>query len=165
MSQNLAIAYTSEDQNIAYAIERELQGQLKFEHLSVDQANEGPILADLLSEKYRSSGSIILLISDSFIRNPNAMLHGLRLLQMGEQVMPIVVDSEQVDPNTGVSKVVPTKIDRQAEIMLYVGHWQTRYLDLRRQAKSLSEEAGEDFDQYYRKIREISGQVNDFPHQ
>ncbi|MEM7571587.1 MAG: SDR family NAD(P)-dependent oxidoreductase [Bacteroidota bacterium] len=165
MSHHLALAYTSEDQNIAYAIERELRGQLQFEHFSVDQANEGPILTDLLSENYRNSGSILLLISDSFVRNPNAMLHALRLLQMGDQVLPIVIDGEQYDPVTGKTQLVSTKIERQADIMKYVGYWQTRYLDLRRQAKSLSEEAGPDFDNYYRKIREISGQVNDFLHQ
>ncbi|MEM8585492.1 MAG: SDR family NAD(P)-dependent oxidoreductase [Bacteroidota bacterium] len=156
----IAIAYTAEDQEKAYAIEAELKGWLSFEHFSVDEANEGPVLAEILTEKYRSQGSVLLLISDAFIRNPNAMLNGMSLLQMGRQLLPVMLEG----PTAGID-APDALVEPQSRIMQYVGYWQNRYLDLRRQARELSEEAGEDFDKYYRKIREISGQANDTLHQ
>lgn len=156
----LALAYTAEDQETAYAIEAQLEGWLTFEHFSVDQANEGPILADLLEKQYRNQGSVLLLVSDAFIRNPNTMLDGMRLLQMGRQLLPVMLEGRAAGPDAPSALVEP-----QSQIMQYVGYWQNRYLDLRRQARELSEEAGEDFDRYYRKIREISGQANDTLHQ
>lgn len=156
----VVLAYSAEDQDIAYAIEADLNGWLEFEHLSVDQANEGPILADLLAEKYRNAGSVVLLVSDTFIRNPNAMLRGIQLLQMGSQLMPVMLEGAEAG-----SDAPDSLVDKQIQIMQYSGYWQTRYLDLRRQAEEFSETAGEDFDRYYRKLRDISSSANDTLHQ
>ncbi|MEM6397318.1 MAG: SDR family NAD(P)-dependent oxidoreductase [Bacteroidota bacterium] len=156
----VVLAYSAEDQDIAYAIEADLKGWLDCVHLSVDQANEGPVLAELLAQKHRTAGAVLLLVSDTFIRNPNAMLDGIQLMQMGNQLMPVMLEG----PSAG-SDAPESLIDKQIQIMQYFGYWQNRYLDLRRQAKEFSETAGEDFDRYYRKIRDISSSVNDVLHQ
>lgn len=161
----IALAYCADDQSFADRIEKDLGSLTSFRHFQGDNENDGTALSDQLAN---FSGPTILLVSDNFLRNPNCMHHANRLLSSragaGNNTQAVLLEIERYDEQIGETVQVPANVARQADIMNYINHWQERYLDLRRQKSALSEEIGASFDQYLAKIREVSGQVNDFLH-
>lgn len=159
---SIALAYTTSDRDHALQLESDLKGMVQFQHFCVDDSNEGPILSDLLAS---FKGYLLLLISDNFLKNPNCMLHANRLLSSRDrEAKAILFNSQAYNEQIGEMVEVQTTLSRQSDIMNYINHWQARYLDLRRQRKELEVEIGPDFSDYLSKIREVSGQVNDFLH-
>lgn len=155
----LALAYTTADTDIAHRIEQTLGSYALFSHFRVNDANQGPVLSELM-QGFR--GRILLLVSHDFLHNPNAMLHASRVLGNGRETKAILIDRLVEDAQLGETVELRTTLDRQSDLMHHVNYWQQRYLDLRRQKRELSEEIGSEFDDYLAKIREVSGQVNDF---
>ena len=154
----LALAYTSADQPTAHRIAGDLTSHVNFEHYTVGKANEGPVLADLLTEV---EAPIVVLVSDSFLTNPNCMLRAERIFTSGRSVLPVMVRSSYYDELLDDQVESQTSLANQAEVMHYVNHWQDRYIDLRSQADELSVSGGENFQRYLRKIRETSGQAQE----
>ncbi|MEM9835318.1 MAG: SDR family oxidoreductase [Bacteroidota bacterium] len=158
----VALAYSIEDHSFATSLEEALQEVITFQHFQADDGNDDPILSDSLSSY---TGFLILLISDSFLRNPNCMLHANRLLSGGNtEAKAVLINGNRYDEQIGEMVEVRTNLSRQSDVMHYINHWQARYLDLRRQRKELEAEIGPKFSAYLAKIREVSGQVNDFLH-
>ncbi len=158
--EKLAIAYCVEDADWALQLQEELAEVADFQFFSAGADNTGPVLSELC-KPYQ--GWLLLLISDAFLQNANCMLYATRLLNHGGYpTLAVLVDTRQVDTTLGETSLVPLELNKQRDIMEYINRWQARYLDLRRQSKNISEEAGPDFDRYLLKIREVSGQINDF---
>ncbi len=159
VKEEVAIAYYQGDASAAAYIAEQLAAVANFKHFRVDDKNEGPVLSDLLRGQ---NTWLLLLISDAFLRNANCMLHANRLLNhQGQRPMIVLLDSTSEDADSQAESS-PLALSRQSDIMRYINYWQSRFLDLRRQSKDLSEEGGLAFDQYLNKIRDVSGQVNDF---
>lgn len=157
--EEIAIAYYKGDAPAAAYMAEQLAAVANFQHFSVDDQNEGPVLSELL----RGQNSwLLLLISDAFLRNANCMLHANRLLNHQGQRPLIVLLNNPAKEADGPEEQRPLALSRQSDIMHYINYWQSRFLDLRRQSKDLSEEGGAEFDRYLNKIRDVSGQVNDF---
>jgi NADP-dependent 3-hydroxy acid dehydrogenase YdfG len=165
ISATIALAYCADDQIYAERIERALGPVANFRHFVGGTDNNGQSLSEQLSD---FSGPRLLLVSDNFLKNPNCMHHATRLLSSRGNGAPetqvVLLDVERYDQELEETVQVRASVKRQADIMNYINHWQERYLDLRRQKTALSEEIGADFDQYLGRIREISGQINDFLH-
>ncbi|MEL6275861.1 MAG: hypothetical protein AAFU03_12230, partial [Bacteroidota bacterium] len=100
MSPNapIALAYCTDDQAFALELESKLGSVANFQHFIVDNANEGPILSEIMVD-FR--GRILLLVSDNFLRNPNAMLHANRLIssvgRRGRETKAILIDGHRFD--------------------------------------------------------------------
>lgn len=165
ISPTIALAYCAQDELFAQKIDQDLKSVAKFRHFSAGDDNDGPTLSQQMHD---FQGPVILLVSDNFLKSPNAMHHANRLLSnrggRGNSAQTVLLSIERYDEQIGETVIVPAKVSRQVDIMGYINHWQERYLDLRRQKSALSKEIGPSFDQYLVKIREVSGQVNDFLH-
>ncbi|MEL7161808.1 MAG: hypothetical protein AAFN92_13690, partial [Bacteroidota bacterium] len=158
---SVALVYTTDDQSAAHRIAGDLDTHVNFEHLSVGKANEGPVLADLVA-KYE--GKLVVLISDNFLTNPNAMLRGHEFLGGTRDALPVYVKSHGWDELEDEPTTHEASLNNQAEVMYYVNHWQDRYIELRRQSEALTQEGGESFERYFRKIRETSVQSEELLH-
>ncbi len=155
----IILAYSRENEATARRIDDDLSDVARFRHVSVDTANEGPVLSELLPE---SGDYLILLISDNFLRNPNAMFHANRMLHGDWEVLPIVLDGRRpLETGEGTARV-KTEVANVSDIMGYINHWQDRYLDLRAQRREMVADVGRPFEDYLRKIREVSGQIGEF---
>ncbi|MGB3548465.1 MAG: SDR family NAD(P)-dependent oxidoreductase [Saprospiraceae bacterium] len=155
----IILAYSRENEATARRIDDDLSDVARFRHVAVDTANEGPVLSDLLPD---SGDYLVLLVSDNFLRNPNAMFHANRMLHGDWEVLPIVLDGRRpLETGEGTARV-KTEVANVADIMGYINHWQDRYLDLRAQRREMAAEVGRPFEDYLRKIREVSGQIGEF---
>lgn len=154
----LAIAYTNEDQPTARRIATGVESKVHFEHFTVGRSNEGTILADLLTSY---SGRVILLVSDNFLTNPNCMLRAESIFSADREILPVVIDAHRFDEVEDRVVTIKTSLATRSDRMHYVSHWQDRYIELRRSAEALTEAGGESFENYLRKIRETSTQVED----
>ena len=148
----ITLAYSTENQHSAHLIAEDLADYVTIRHVVVGKANEGPVLADLLTD---NEHPLVVLISHAFLTNPNCMLHAERVFG-ATACLPVLIDSHTYDELQDEIITTPTRLDNQAEVMEYVNHWQDRYIDLRRNASEMEDAAGEGYRRYLSKIRETS---------
>ncbi len=155
----VALAYCQDNTHTAQEIDHALNSVCSFEHFSAGSDNqETP-----LSEKVGAfQGPLILLVSDNFLRAPNCMYQAQQILQGERQVLPVVIPGTRIDETTGQTVEVETNFERVSDIIQYINHWQDRYLDLRKQRRDLAEVGGEPFEQYLKKVRDISSETGEF---
>ncbi|WP_116124317.1 SDR family NAD(P)-dependent oxidoreductase [Lewinella sp. IMCC34183] len=150
----LALAYTHEDLSAAQRIAAAVAPAVEFEHYAVGRANDGELLADLLR---KNRLPVVLLVSDSLLTNPNAMLHGVDLLPADRRVLPVIIDAHRPGPEEGEVITVHTTLHDRSDITRYVSHWQDRYIELRRGGSDYPDAVGQHaFRNYLGKIRETS---------
>lgn len=159
--QNVAIAYCIDNINVAESLDQQLSpaaGQLT--HLYGSRNNPDKLLTDQL---LKHNGPILLLISDNYLKSTSCMLGGLHLLnEKQDQILPIVIDGQRKDKETGEPVLVPTQFDRISDMIQYINYWQDQYLDLRRQKRELSDLDEENFNEHLKSIREISSETSEF---
>lgn len=154
----ITLAYCTDDQTAAHQIAGDLSSHVELEHVPVGKANEGPLLADLLRDV---DNTVVVLISDDFLTNPNCMLNAHDLFGGQKDVLLVYVKGRRYDELSDEVIATNTSLNNQSEVMHYVNHWQDRYIDLRTQAEELSLSGGEAFQNYLRKIRETSTQAEE----
>ncbi len=159
--QNVAIAYCIDNINVAESLDQQLSpaaGQVT--HLYGSRNNPDKILTDQI---LKHNGPILLLISDNYLKSTSCMLGGLHLLnEKQDNILPIVIDGQRKDKESGEPVTVPTQFDRISDMIQYINYWQDQYLDLRRQKRELSDLDEETFNNHLKSIREISSETSEF---
>ncbi|MDX1942699.1 MAG: SDR family NAD(P)-dependent oxidoreductase [Saprospiraceae bacterium] len=160
--KSIALAYCIDNIRIAEEIERQLsRASYSFEHFYCKRTTNDESLSTQLRGK---RGPVLLVISDNFLKSAQCMSGGLKFLQeRGSDILPVIVDGQTKDDNTGQPISAPTQFDRVSDIIKYINYWQDQYLDLRKQKRQLHDELDEEkFNQYLRVMRDISGEIGEF---
>ncbi|MGB3798673.1 MAG: SDR family oxidoreductase [Lewinella sp.] len=150
----LAIAYSQEDLSAAQRIAAAVEPDIEFEHYPVGRANDGELLTDILR---KNRLPLIVLLSDSFLTNPNAVQGFVGVLERTEQFLPVIIDAHRLDESSGEVVSVETRLFDRSDVMHYLSHWQDRYIELRRGGEDYTDAVSQHaFKTYLRRIRETS---------
>ena len=119
-----------------------------------------------LHEQLRiTSGKVVLLISDNFLRSAACMYELLPTFQdliRTDRVKAIITDSYYTNPETGQVTTQSTSFDRVANVIQYMNHWQDQYLEVRRQKRQVSSIEETVLNEQLRVIRSISSEIGEF---
>ncbi len=163
-NKKIALAYSIDNLPVAEAIAQALAptNYAVFHYYCKKNGKEAP-----LSEQLRDfNGTILLLISDNFLKSVHCMNRALQLVQLkGTQMLPVVIDGRVKDEATQQYVQVPTKFERIGDIIPYINYWQNQYLDLRSQKRRI--ESAEDFEkdalnEHLRILRQVSSEASEF---
>lgn len=160
--KSIALAYCIDNIKIAEEIERHLsRASYSFEHYYCKRTTNEEALSEQLRAK---RDPVLLIISDNFLKSAQCMSGGLKLLQeRGADILPIVVNGQTKDIQTGNLTPVITQFDRVSDIIKYINYWQDQYLDLRKQKRQMHDELDEEaFNKHLRVMRDVSGEVGEF---
>lgn len=151
MLQPAALAYVTADETTADHLRERLRDRLPLEMLPIDENNRGELLVDMHVDP---ALPLILLVTDGFLRNPNALLGLPDLLDReAAAVIPLV---PATDPD-----LMQRLADRSA-VAYYTTLWEDRYIDLRRHSDSLAGDDAESFEDYLRRVRSVSQRMGEF---
>ncbi|MFN7117579.1 MAG: SDR family NAD(P)-dependent oxidoreductase [Saprospiraceae bacterium] len=159
--KSVALAYCIDNIRIAEEVERQLsRASYTFDHFYCKRSGSEESLSTQLRSK---RGTILLIISDNFLKSTQCMNNSLRLLQdRGADIMPIIVDGSSREEGTGQLITVPTHFDRVSDIIKYINYWQDQYLDLRKQKRQVNDLDEDKFNEHLRMMRDISGEIGEF---
>lgn len=159
--KSVALAYCIDNIRSAEEIERQLsRASYTFEHFYCKRTSGDEALSNQLRSK---RGTILLIISDNFLKSSQCMNNSLRLLQdRGNDILPIIVDGFTREEGSGQVVTVPTHFDRVSDIIKYINYWQDQYLDLRKQKRQMSDLDEDKFNEHLRVMRDISGEIGEF---
>jgi len=159
--KNISLAYCIDNIKIAEEVERQLsRGAYNFEHIYCKRTpGEGSISNQLRNKR----NTILLIISDNFLKSAQCMNNGLRLLQdRGTDILPIIVDGQGREEENEPLTAIPTHFDRVSDIIKYINYWQDQYLDLRKQKRQINDMDEDSFNNHLRVMRDISGEIGEF---
>jgi NADP-dependent 3-hydroxy acid dehydrogenase YdfG/Flp pilus assembly protein TadD len=162
-NKNFVLAYHTNNKATAQKIDSDLSRVgYTFEHLECDdQMGDAPLTKQIL----RLNTPVILLVSDNFLKAGNCMQNGLQMLQglsSENRLLPLVIEGEYTDAETGLKEVVPTHFERVSDVIQYMNFWQNRYLDLRKEKRELPHADEEAFNEHLRIVRGISSEIGEF---
>ena len=160
-NESIVLAYCQENRSAALQIEDRLSaGGVRFEHAFGSDNLEDPTLAERLSS---TRSPVLLIVSDNFLKSAQCMGQGIELLQKRSgQILPVVIDGTEVDPETGETKATRTNFDRVSDIIKYINYWQDQYLDLRRKKRQIEDLDESLYNVRLKKLRDISSEVGEF---
>ena len=153
----LILAHCTENQMVAAKIASALNGKATVEKVVFDNTNG---MEALRKATYTSANaSVLLLISDNFLKSEKCMNDALLLIQsLGAAQRLITVTTEGVYQENGRPIILPTSFDRVSNVIQYMNYWQDRYLDLRRKKPAGDETA---FNERVRVVRTISSEIGE----
>lgn len=163
-NKKIALAYSIDNLPVAEAIAQALAptNYAVFHYYCKKDGKEAP-----LSEQLRDfNGTILLLISDNFLKSVHCMNRALQLVQLkGSQMLPVVINGRAKDEATQQYVQVPTKFERIGDIIPYINYWQNQYLDLRSQKRRI--DSADDFEkdalnEHLRILRQVSSEASEF---
>lgn len=159
--KSIALAYCIDNIRIAEELERQLsRASYTFEHFYCKRTTGDEQLSTQLRNK---RGTILLIISDNFLKSTQCMNNGLRLLQdRGNDILPVIVDGSMREEGSGQLVTMPTHFDRVSDIIKYINYWQDQYLDLRKQKRQINDLDEDKFNEHLRMMRDISGEIGEF---
>jgi tetratricopeptide (TPR) repeat protein len=161
MNQTIAIAYAPENQNAVNKILYDFKNtNIDFNLISSKDYLEPSIFNQL--EHF--NGPIILLISVNFLQSLACMRHSLSLVtKKSDQLVPILVNGLQPDPNSGELIEIPTAIDKIGDIIPYINYWQSKYLEARSHKNEIRSEESEkeSFENYSIILRTVSSEAGE----
>ena len=159
--QNINLAYCLDNrQTIDQIVSQLSAAPIDFHHFHGDSSLDAPTLSEQLAD---SNNTILLVVSDNFLKSPQCMGNAIELLQKkNAQILTIVADGIDKDPNTGDLVNVETNFDRVSDIIKYINYWQDKYLELRRKKKQLENISESQFNANLKKLRDISSDVGEF---
>ncbi len=159
--KSIALAYCIDNIRIAEEIERQLsRASYTFEHFYCKRTASDEQLSTQLRNR---RGTILLVVSDNFLKSTQCMNNGLRLLQdRGNDILPVIVDGTTREEGTGQIQSIPTHFDRVSDIIKYINYWQDQYLDLRKQKRQITDMDEDKFNEHLRMMRDISGEIGEF---
>ena len=160
-ANNIILAYCLDNIRVAEEIERQLSPVInRIEHVYGKKSTSEGSIPEQLQGK---AGAIVLIISDNYIKSAQCMNQALRLLQeRNASILPVVINGQYKDSQTGEITTTETKFDRVSDIIQYINYWQDQYLDLRKQKRSLQGLNEEKFNAHLKVMRNISSEVGEF---
>ncbi len=157
MSSKLYIAYCEENKSVANDIVQKL-GKANFTFIPLSSLetknNEG--LTFLIAET-KVPG--ILLLSDNLLKDEVCMQNMFNFLQnssVAESMRIVVVDGQYTNGN------VETSFSRVSNVIRYMNFWQEKYLEMRKQKRSIEPAHEEMFNAKLQSVKEISSEIGDF---
>lgn len=162
----VAIAYCADNAPVAQEIVEDLRlGNITTSQFSCKLSSaEEPLTTQL--QEFR--GTILLVISDNFLKSISCMNGALSLLQNRNQdILPVIINGYTLDENGQNTIVVETKFDRIGDIIPYINYWQNQYLDLRNEKRRLevdmeAEKDMEALHEHVRTLRQVSAEASEF---
>lgn len=133
MSRNyqLRLLYAAENQDAADIIRTDLS----FLGYAVSgTALNDPTPTPLANYSQETEGTVLLLVTDNFLRSRSAMVDALAAVKTWSaagRLFPIIADGHRPAEN-GRPSPVPTSFDRVSHVIAYMNHWQDEYLRLRK---------------------------------
>lgn len=159
--KTIGLAYCVDNTPTAEALEQQLGGVVdRIEHFCGNKNQPDKTLAEQLRN---FSGPTLLIVSDNFLKTVSCMHRGLQMLQdRRSQLLPVIIDGQTTDDQTGKAVAVPTHFDRVSDIIQYINYWQDQYLDLRRQKRQIHDFDENAFNEHLRIMREISSEAGEY---
>ncbi len=162
-SKNLFIGYCEENSNISEEINLKLKRVgFKFDFLSSDKVKSKANLSNLILEQ---SNKGLLLISDNFLKSETCMDKMLGFINNPNafsNVQAIIIDGRYPAENGKGFETVETSFDRVSSVIKYMNFWQERYLDLRKEKRSIPLSKAAEFDEKLKRVKNISAEIGDF---
>lgn len=164
-TKKIALAYCIDNLPVAESLYKALsQTSYSVSHYYCKKNADEPTLAEQLRD---FDGTILLLISDNFLRSEHCMNRALQLVQQKTgSLLPLVIDGRTKDEATGQWISTPTKFERIGDIIPYINYWQNKYLDLRSQKRKFEAENEADkrdeLNENLRILRQVSSEASEF---
>lgn len=164
-TKKIALAYCIDNLPIAESLYKALsQTAYSVSHYYCKKNADEATLAEQLRD---FDGTILLLISDNFLRSEHCMNRALQLVQQKTgSILPLVIDGRTKDEATGQWISTPTKFERIGDIIPYINYWQNKYLDLRSQKRKFEAENEADkrdeLNENLRVLRQVSSEASEF---
>lgn len=156
---HVILAYCVENQFVAAKIASAISPQVTVDKVVFN--NEHGI--EGLDAKAESNKSpILLLISDNFLKSEKCMDNAMHILQRlgnAKRLIPVITDGVYSKDGNGHFVNVPTSFDRVSNVIQYMNYWQDKYLELRREKPTGSDEIIHS--EHVRKVRNISSEVGE----
>lgn len=164
-TKKIALAYCIDNLPVAESLYKALsQTAYSVSHYYCKKNADEATLAEQLRD---FDGTILLLISDNFLRSEHCMNRALQLVQQKTgSILPLVIDGRTKDEATGQWVSTPTKFERIGDIIPYINYWQNKYLDLRSQKRKFEAENEADkrdeLNENLRVLRQVSSEASEF---
>ncbi|WP_373551831.1 SDR family NAD(P)-dependent oxidoreductase [Haliscomenobacter sp.] len=164
-TKKIALAYCIDNLPVAESLYKALsQTSYSVSHYYCKKNVDEATLAEQLRD---FDGTILLLISDNFLRSEHCMNRALQLVQQKTgSILPLVIDGRTKDDATGQWVSTPTKFERIGDIIPYINYWQNKYLDLRSQKRKFEAENEADkrdeLNENLRVLRQVSSEASEF---
>ncbi len=164
-TKKIALAYCIDNLPVAESLYKALsQTSYSVSHYYCKKNADEATLAEQLRD---FDGTILLLISDNFLRSEHCMNRALQLVQQKTgSILPLVIDGRTKDESTGQWVSTPTKFERIGDIIPYINYWQNKYLDLRSQKRKFEAENEADkrdeLNENLRVLRQVSSEASEF---
>lgn len=164
-TKKIALAYCIDNLPVAESLYKALsQTSYNVSHYFCKKNGDEATLAEQLRD---FDGTILLLISDNFLRSEHCMNRALQLVQQKTgSILPLVIDGRTKDEATGQWVSTPTKFERIGDIIPYINYWQNKYLDLRSQKRKFEAEneadKREELNENLRVLRQVSSEASEF---
>ncbi|MEM6699464.1 MAG: hypothetical protein AAF599_13765, partial [Bacteroidota bacterium] len=159
--KKIIIAHHSANQQEVNDITQNLsRAGYAFEQLACNHSD-----ARLYQRIKETNNSIILLISDNFLRCEDCMFELLPTFQdliRSNRIKAVVADGVYKDEETGIITTKPTSFDRVSSVIQYMNYWQDQYLDVRRQKRQVPYEKEAVLNDQLKVIRSISSEIGEF---
>jgi len=164
-TKKIALAYCIDNLPVAETLYNALsQTSYGVEHYYCKKNADELTLAEQLRD---FDGTILLLISDNFLRSEHCMNRALQLVQQKTgNILPVVIEGRTKDESNGQWTNTPTKFERIGDIIPYINFWQNKYLDLRSQKRKFESENEADkrdeLNENLRILRQVSSEASEF---
>jgi NADP-dependent 3-hydroxy acid dehydrogenase YdfG/tetratricopeptide (TPR) repeat protein len=164
-TKKIALAYCIDNLPVAETLYNALsQTSYSVEHYYCKKNADELTLAEQLRD---FDGTILLLISDNFLRSEHCMNRALQLVQQKTgNILPVVIEGRTKDESNGQWTNTPTKFERIGDIIPYINFWQNKYLDLRSQKRKFESENEADkrdeLNENLRILRQVSSEASEF---
>lgn len=164
-TKKIALAYCIDNLPVAESLYKALsQTSYSVSHYYCKKNADEATLAEQLRD---FDGTILLLISDNFLRSEHCMNRALQLVQQkASNILPLVIDGCTKNEASGEWVSTPTKFERIGDIIPYINYWQNKYLDLRSQKRKFEAEneadKREELNENLRVLRQVSSEASEF---
>jgi NADP-dependent 3-hydroxy acid dehydrogenase YdfG/Flp pilus assembly protein TadD len=156
MSQ-LYITYCEANKSVATDIIQKLgKVKISFTPLSSKLVNDDKGLTFLIAETNQPG---ILLLSDNFLKSQTCMMNMLNFVQnsaVAENMKIVIIDGQYATGD------VETTFDRVSSVIKYMNYWQEKYLEMRKQKRSVDSANEDAFNEKLQNVKNISSEIGDF---
>lgn len=161
-SKNLFIAYCEENSNVAEEISQKLKrAGFKFELVSSKRKDNKDLITVIMEQPSKG----LLLISDNFLKSEECIRKTLGFItntSAFNKVQPIIVDGRYPAKKGSGYEAVHTEFDRVSSVIKYMNYWQEKYLELRKEKRSVTHPDEAAFDEKVNQVKTISSEIGEF---
>lgn len=161
--KKIILAYCSDNADFATQLDRELsRAGVVFQHITnLPEAPSGQFAAAILE----SGDPVLLLVTDNYLKSRACMTEALPMLQTLNReyrVTPVIAEGWVSRDNSATYEVASTQIDRLADALRYMNHWQNIYLDLIARQQQLPPAERQMLDLEMQVVRDIASETGEF---